>query len=180
MTEIAVISLSPVKLKKLSEEGDKKALRLLKLSEEPAGFLSTIQIGITLAGFLGSAFAADGFSDYLTEWLYEGLGIRVLTPEALDTVSVIVITLILSYFTLVFGELVPKRIAMQKPYPVARFACGAVTFLAAFMRPVVCFLSFSTEPDSAYLTYEDGGGGGAGDRRGDPYDVGSGRRKGNY
>lgn len=144
MTEIAVISLSPVKLKKLSEEGDKKSLRLLQLSEEPAGFLSTIQIGITLAGFLGSAFAADGFSDYLVKWLYEDLGIRALTPAALDTISVIVITLILSYFTLVFGELVPKRIAMQKPYPVARIACGTVTFLAAVMRPVVWFLSFST------------------------------------
>lgn len=144
MTEIAVISLSPVKLKKLSEGGDKKSLRLLKLSEEPAGFLSTIQIGITLAGFLGSAFAADGFSDYLVEWLYEDLGIRALTPAALDTISVVVITLILSYFTLIFGELVPKRIAMQKPYPVARIACGTVTFLAAVMRPVVWFLSFST------------------------------------
>ena len=69
MTEIAVISLNPAKLRKLAAEGDRAAPRLLKLVEQPAGFLSAIQIGITLAGFLGSAFAADNFSEYLVDWL---------------------------------------------------------------------------------------------------------------
>jgi putative hemolysin len=144
MTEIAVISLSPGKLKLLEEEGDKAAPRLLKMVEEPSGFLSTIQIGITLAGYLGSAFAAENFSDPLTEWVYHGLGFQVLPMEVLDVLSVIVITLVLSYFTLVLGELTPKRIAMQKPLEVARFACGVVSALAVVMRPVVWFLSAST------------------------------------
>lgn len=143
-TEIAVISLNATKLKKLSQDGDKTALRLLKLVEEPAGFLSTIQIGITLAGFLGSAFAADNFSEYLVTWIYDGLGFRALPVSVVDTLSVIIITLILSYFTLIFGELVPKRIAMQKPYEVAKLSCGVVRGVAFIMRPVVAFLSLST------------------------------------
>lgn len=143
-TEIAVISLSSAKLKKLQESGDRTAGRLLKMTEEPSGFLSTIQIGITLAGFLGSAFAADNFSDPLTEWIYIDLGIKLLSPAALNTVSVILITLILSYFTLIFGELVPKRIAMQKSYEVARFSCAIVSTIAFMAKPVITFLSFST------------------------------------
>lgn len=144
MTEIAVISLTPAKLRKSVEEGDKKAKKLLKLVEEPSGFLSTIQIGITLAGFLGSAFAADSFSEYLVDWIYYGLGFTSLSLSTLDTISVIIITLILSYFTLIFGELVPKRIAMQKPMQVARISCGIVSGVAFVMKPVVWFLSFST------------------------------------
>ena len=143
-TEIAVISLNGTKLKIQAEEGDKTAKRLLKLTKEPAGFLSTIQIGITLAGFLGSAFAADNFSGYLVDWVYYGLGFTQISLAILDTIAVIVITLILSYFTLVFGELVPKRIAMQKPYEVAKISCGVVRAIAIFMRPVVFFLSLST------------------------------------
>lgn len=143
-TEIAVISLNSTMLRKKAEAGEKTAKRLLKLTEEPAGFLSTIQIGITLAGFLGSAFAADNFSGYLVDWVYHDLGFHALSLAALDTIAVIVITLILSYFTLVFGELVPKRIAMQKPYEVAKISCGVVRGVALFMRPVVFFLSLST------------------------------------
>ncbi|WP_324612366.1 hemolysin family protein [Massiliimalia timonensis] len=143
-TEIAVISLNPTKLKKLEEDGDRKAARLLKMVEQPAGFLSTIQIGITLAGFLGSAFAADNFSDYLVSWVYDDLGVRAIPLGVLDTLSVIVITLILSYFTLILGELVPKRIAMQKPMQVAKISCGVVSAVAFVMKPVVWFLSFST------------------------------------
>ena len=115
MTEIAVISLTPGRLRMLAEEGDKAAPKLLKLVEEPAGFLSTIQIAITLAGFLSSAFAADSFAGYLVDWVYTDLGFQSLSRGTLNTLSVIVITLILSYFTLVLGELTPKRIAMQKP-----------------------------------------------------------------
>ena len=144
MTEIAVISLSGNKLKKMEEEGDKKAGALLKLVEEPAAFLSTIQIGITLAGFLGSAFAADSFSDYIVTWLYDGIGIRAVPLSVLNTLSVVIVTIILSYFTLVFGELIPKRIAMQKSMEVAKFACGVVSGLAKVMSPVIWFLSFST------------------------------------
>ena len=143
-TEIAVISLNTAKLKKQQEAGDRMAGRLLKMAEEPAGFLSTIQIGITLAGFLGSAFAADNFSDPLTEWKYSGLGFQTLSPAVLNTVSVILITLILSYFTLIFGELVPKRIAMQKSYAVAKFSCSVVSAIAFMARPVIAFLAFST------------------------------------
>ena len=143
-TEIAVISLNANKLRKLEEEGDKLAPRLLKMVEEPAGFLSTIQIGITLAGFLGSAFAADSFSEYLVAWLREDLGVTAVPVSVLDTLSVVVITVILSYFTLIFGELVPKRVAMQKPMEMARLSCRLVSALAVVVRPVVALLSMST------------------------------------
>ena len=144
MTEIAVISLSPNKLRRMVEEGDKTAPRLLKLVENPSNFLSTIQIGITLAGFLGSAFAADNFAEPLVVWLYDGLGFQVLSKNALNVLAVIVITIILSYFTLVFGELTPKRIAMQKPLQVAKFSCRVVSAVAVVMRPVIWLLSAST------------------------------------
>lgn len=96
----------------MADQGDKRAKRLFRLTREPAKFLATIQVAITLSGFLGSAFAADNFSDPLVDWVIN-LGITV--PRAtLDTIAVVLITLILSYFTLVFGELVPKRVAMKK------------------------------------------------------------------
>lgn len=142
MTEIAVISLNPGKLRMLAEEGDKTAPRLLKLVEEPSGFLSTIQIAITLSGFLGAAFAGDAFAESLTAWLL-GLGVG-LPASVLNTVSLVAVTVVLSYFTLVFGELVPKRIAMQKPLQAARFTCGVVMAIAAVLRPVVWLLSVST------------------------------------
>ena len=143
-TEIAVISLNANKLRMLEESGDKLAPRLLKMLEQPAGFLSTIQIGITLAGFLGSAFAADSFSEYLVRWICEDLGFTALPISVVDTFSVVVITLILSYFTLIFGELVPKRIAMQKSLEMARLSCRVVSTLAFIARPVVALLSLST------------------------------------
>ncbi len=143
--EIAVVSLNGTKLRKLEEEGDKKAGKLLRLVEEPASFLSTIQVGITLAGFLGSAFAADNFSEYLVKWVYVDLGFRGIPEAALDTMAVVVITIILSYFTLIFGELVPKRIAMQKSLEVARFSSGVISGVAVIMKPIIWFLSFSTK-----------------------------------
>ena len=143
-TEMAVVSLNATKLRKMVEDGDTKAEKLLKLVENPSGFLSTIQIGITLAGFLGSAFAADAFSEYLVTWIYDDLGFTALPLSVLNTLSVIVITVILSYFTLIFGELVPKRIALQKPLEMAKFSCSIVSGLASIMRPVIWFLSFST------------------------------------
>lgn len=143
-TEIAVISLNQTRLQKEADGGDKKSARLLKMVEEPSGFLSTIQIGITLAGFLGSAFAADNFSGYLVNWIYNDLGYTGMSQETLNTISVIIITLILSYVTLILGELVPKRIAMQKPYEIARFTSGVVSAVATVMKPIIVFLSLST------------------------------------
>ena len=143
-TEIAVISLNATKLRKMEEEGDKSAGRLLKLVEQPSNFLSTIQIGITLANLLGSAFAADNFSDGLVNWVYNDLNFQASPLSVLNTLSVILITIILSYFTLIFGELVPKRVAMQKPMLVGRIAAPVVSGLGTIMRPVIWFLSFST------------------------------------
>ena len=142
--EIAVISLSESKLRKQAEEGDKKAARLLSLTQTPDHFLSAIQIAITLAGFLSSAFAADSFSDPLVKWLVEDLGVTALSPAALNNLMVVLITLALSYFSLVLGELVPKRIAMKKTEGVARFTLGAVSAVAAVFRPVIWLLSKST------------------------------------
>lgn len=144
MTEIAVVSLNTAKLRKLEEDGDRAAPRLIKLVEEPTAFLSTIQVGITLAGFLGSAFAADSFSEMLVNWIYNDLAFTAIPIKMLDTLSVVAITIILSYFTLVFGELVPKRIAMQRSMEVARFSSGVVAGISVIMRPVIWFLSFST------------------------------------
>ena len=120
----------------------KKARRLRKLLKEPAKFLSTIQIAITLSGFLGSAFAADGFSDPLVDWLV-GLG-ATLSRNTLDTLSVIFITLVLSYFTLIFGELVPKRIAMKKSEALALKVSGIVSGISVLFKPIVWLLSVST------------------------------------
>ena len=142
MTEIAVISLNPGKLRMMAEEGDKSAPRLLKLVEEPSGFLSTIQIAITLSGFLGAAFAGDAFAEYLTDWLVS-LGVTI-PVSVLDTIALVLVTVILSYFTLIFGELVPKKIAMQKPMEMARLSCRVVSTIAFIAKPVVKLLALST------------------------------------
>ena len=141
-TEIAVISLNRTKLEKLSEEGDNAASRLMKLTEHQSAFLSTIQIGITLAGFLGSAFAADNISVYLVP-VFQSWGIP-LSEESLGTIAIVITTIIISFFTLIFGELVPKRIAQQKSYQVARFACGTILILAKIMRPAIWLLTVCT------------------------------------
>ncbi len=143
-SEIAVISLSETKLRKQAEEGDKKAKKLLNLMQSPDHFLSAIQIAITLAGFLSSAFAADSFSDPLVRWLVEDKGLTAISPSTLNTIMVILITVVLSYFSLVLGELVPKRIAMKKTETVARLTVGTVTAVASVFRPVIWLLSKST------------------------------------
>ena len=143
-TEIALISLNEKKVRSLAEDGDRKARRMLKIIEEPTKFLSTIQVGITLAGFLGSAFAADSFAERLTGWL---ASVFEAAPEhiaLIDTVSVIVITLILSYFTLVLGELVPKRIAMRHKEKLANGVCGVISALTTILKPIIWFLTVST------------------------------------
>ena len=153
-TEIAVISLNTTKLKKLAEDGDKYAPRLLKMAENPSGFLSTIQIGITLAGFLGSAFAADNLAEYLVP-AFMDLGL----PAGLSrTIAVVIITLIISFFTLIFGELVPKRIAQNKSFEVAKFASSVILVTAKVMRPAVWLLSASTKVVLRIFGIKDEGG----------------------
>lgn len=142
-TEIAVISMNDNKLRRMAEDGDKKAAVMMKLAASPNSFLSTIQICITLSGFLGSAFAADNFASRLTNVLVKA-GFTALSPGALNTLCVILITIILSYFTLVLGELTPKRIAMQYPEKIARLSCGVISAVAKIFRPVVWLLSAST------------------------------------
>ncbi len=143
-SEIAVVSLNANKLRKDAEEGSKKAARLLKLVEQPTSFLSAIQICITLAGFLGSAFAAENFSDKLVRWLVDDLRLTAISESVLDTLSVVVITIILSFFTLVLGELVPKRVAMHAPMKVAAFTTPVVRAVALIMKPVIWLLSVTT------------------------------------
>ncbi len=143
-TEIAVISLNETKVRRMAEGGDRKAAKMLRMVTEPTGFLSTIQICITLAGFLGSAFAADNFSDKLVNWLINDCGVSGVSPSALDTISVIIITLVLSYFTLVLGELVPKRIAMKRSESIARAVSGLMIGMTTVLRPVIWLLTVST------------------------------------
>lgn len=140
-TEVAVLSVNEAKLRHDAEDGDKVAEQLLRLSESPNKFLSTIQVCITLAGFLGSAFAADQFASRLADAIKGFVGID---PAVLNSICVVIITLILSYFTLVFGELVPKRIAMHHPDKMARLACGVLRFCSSAFKPIVWLLSAST------------------------------------
>ena len=139
-TEIAVVSLNSQKMRALADDGDKKAAKIAKILDDPTRFLSTIQVGITLAGFLGSAFAADSFGDMLAAALAKDGS----NYELIKTVSVIIVTLILSYFTLVLGELVPKRIAMKNKEKVAKSFCGVISVLTTILKPVIWFLTVST------------------------------------
>ncbi len=140
--EIAVLSVNEAKIAKLEEAGNKKAKKLRKLTEQPSKFLSTIQVAITLAGFLGSAFAADNFSNRLVDWLLE-IGVKA-PAETLQSVSVILITLILSYITLILGELVPKRLAMKKSEQLALAMASMLCGVAKLFTPIVWLLSVST------------------------------------
>lgn len=136
--EIAIISMNDNKLAKMAADGDKRAIKLSKLTEDSARFLATIQVAITLAGFLGSAFAAENFSEMIVEAL-NNIGVTI--PES---VAVVVITLVLSYFTLVFGELVPKQIAMRKAEPIALGLSGLILSISKIFRPLVGLLTLST------------------------------------
>ena len=142
--EIAVISLNDVKLKKLAPKGekDKRVKRLKKLTEQPARFLATIQVAITLASLLQSAFAADNFAEPLAAALLNA-GVP-LSQGVLETLCIIVITIILSYFSLVFGELVPKRIAMKKAEALALGMSGVLFGVSKLFAPLVWLLTVST------------------------------------
>ena len=143
-TEIAVISLNEKRVKARAEDGDKKAVKMLRMIEEPTRFLSTIQIGITLAGFLGSAFAADNFAERLAGFVIQTFQIPEAYTGAINTTAVVVITIILSFFTLVLGELVPKRVAMRHKEKLAEAVCGVISFLAVALKPIIWLLTVST------------------------------------
>lgn len=141
--EMAMVSLSTTKLKMLEEEGDKAAVKLLKMLENPAGFLSAIQVAISLSGFLGSAFAADSLSEPLTDWLIS-LGLTGISYSTLNSISVVIITLILTVVTIIFGELVPKRVAQQKSYEVAKIFMKLLQVISTVLKPVIWFTSSCT------------------------------------
>ena len=141
MAEIAVISLNDAKMEKMAEDGHKKAKLVLKLTKNPTKFLSTIQIGITLAGFLTSASAATSFAEMLTDAVTGKFG---LPESVVSPVAVVLITLVMSYFSLVLGELVPKRIGMQIPEKVAFAVAKPLYVIAKLTSPFVKFLSVST------------------------------------
>ena len=140
--EIAFISLNDAKVDYLVKEGNKRAKKIKKMLDNPSKFLSTIQIGITLAGFLSSAFASETFASSLAPKLYEAF--PTVSLVAWNNISIILITLILSYFTLIFGELVPKRLAMKYYEKIAFATIGVIGFIAMIASPFVKFLTFST------------------------------------
>ncbi|OXX83954.1 hemolysin [Paraclostridium benzoelyticum] len=136
--EMAIVSVNKSKIKQLSASGNKKAQLLEKLMEDPSNFLSTIQIGITLAGFFSSASAATGISTHLS---------NVLAPLSIPyykELCMFIVTIILSYFTLVFGELVPKRIALKKAEKISLFSVKPIYIISKIAKPFIKLLSFST------------------------------------
>lgn len=140
-TELAFLSLDKLELKEDVEAGNKKAIAINKILSNPSSFLSTIQIGITLAGFLASAFAADYFAEYFLNII----NVSFISKSVLETILVVIITIILSYFTLVFGELVPKRIAINYSHQVAYTFVGLIKIVNYIFYPLIKFLTFSTE-----------------------------------
>ncbi|MEG0902507.1 MAG: hemolysin family protein, partial [Clostridia bacterium] len=142
-TETAVVSLNENKIRKQAEDGDTKAKQMAKMLDSPTRFLSTIQVCITLSGFMASAFAADSFASVLAAAILS-TGFTAFSAATLNTVCVIFITLLLSYFMIVLGELTPKRIALQNPEKVARFACAAIEVVSRLFKPLVWLLTVST------------------------------------
>ena len=141
-SEIAFISLNDAKIDKQAKEGNKKALQIQKMLKNPSAFLATIQIGITLAGFLSSAFASDAFASELAPVLNKLM--PFLSVSVWNTISIILITIILSFFTLVFGELVPKRLAMKNYEKISFATIGFIRTLSIVTLPFVKFLTFVT------------------------------------
>jgi putative hemolysin len=136
--EMAVVSVRNDKIKKLIEQGNKKAITLSKLTKQPTKFLSTIQVAITLAGYMSSATAGSKLSGYVVD-LFGKVNVKMD-----HTVAMILVTLLLSYFSLVFGELVPKRIALRNPEKVALRSAGVIKVMMAIFSPFVRLLSAST------------------------------------
>lgn len=142
MSEIAIISVSDVKLAKMAEDGNKKAKKLIRLTENPSSFLSTIQIGVTLAGFLTSASAAENFSEPLAKVINGWL--PAVPISLVSGISLVLVTIIISFFSLVLGELAPKRIAMQCGEKISFAVVDILLFIKAIMRPFIKILSVST------------------------------------
>ena len=142
-SEIAFISLNDKKISMMAKEGNKKAKSIEKMLKTPSKFLATIQIGITLAGFLSSAFASDAFADQLAPFLNSVF--PMISVATFRGISIILITIILSYFTLIFGELVPKRIAMKNSEAIAFGTIGVIKFISIVTAPFVKFLTASTD-----------------------------------
>ena len=141
-TEIAYISLNDAKIEKQAKEGNKKAKQIEKMLKTPSKFLATIQIGITLAGFLSSAFASDAFAEKLAPVLYQVM--PFVSLGIWKSISIILITIILSFFTLVFGELVPKRLAMKNYEKISFATIGVIRAISIVTSPFVKFLTFVT------------------------------------
>lgn len=139
--EMAFVSLNDAKIEKEAKNGNKKAKQIHKMMREPSKFLSTIQIGITFAGFLSSAFASETFADDLAPVLNDLIPLGLTTW---NTISIVLITILLSYFTLVFGELVPKRLAMKNSEKIAYGCVGIIKTISVIASPFVKFLTFST------------------------------------
>ena len=140
-TEMAFLSLSKYELNKELKKQNKKAPQILKLLDDSSTFLSAIQIAITLSGFLASAFAAESFASEIADILT----ISFLSKEALTTILIVLITMILSYFTLVFGELVPKRIGLTYSKKIAFSMVGVIEFVILLFKPFIVLLRASTE-----------------------------------
>ncbi len=141
-TEIAFISLNDAKIEKMAKEGNKKAKQIVKMLKNPSKFLATIQIGITFAGFLSSAFASDTFADILSPMLNKVL--PMLSVDVWRGISIVIITIILSFFTLVFGELVPKRLAMKYYEKISFATIGVIKIISTVTAPFVKLLTAST------------------------------------
>ena len=141
-SEIAFISLNDAKIEKQSREGNKKAKQIEEMLKSPSKFLATIQIGITLAGFLSSAFASDAFAEKLAPSLYTLMPFFSLAVW--KSISIIIITIILSFFTLVFGELVPKRLAMKHYEKISFATIGVIRMISIITSPFVKLLTFVT------------------------------------
>ena len=146
-SEIAFISLNDAKVEKQAKEGNKKAKQIEKMLKEPSKFLATIQIGITLAGFLSSAFASDTFADMLAPILNNL--IPAVSLGVWRSVSIIIITIILSFFTLVFGELVPKRLAMKHYEKISYATIGVIRAISIVTAPFVKLLTVVTNAISS-------------------------------
>ena len=140
-SEIAFISLNDAKIEKMAKEGNKKATQISKMLEAPSKFLSTIQIGITLAGFLSSAFASDAFAYRLAPIFNNLIPLGVGTWQ---NISIILITIILSFFTIIFGELVPKRFAMKNYEKIAFATIGIIRAISIITAPFVKLLTHTT------------------------------------
>ncbi len=141
-TEIAFISLNDAKIERDAKDGNKKAKQILNMLKSPSKFLATIQIGITLAGFLSSAFASDAFADKLAPILNNW--IPAISLDIWRAISIIIITMILSFFTLVFGELVPKRLAMKYYEKISYATIGVIRAISVITAPFVKLLTAST------------------------------------